>query len=178
MAPGLLGCVLSVRGVAVRLSEVEAYEGEDDPASHAWRGPTPRNRVMFGPAGRLYVYQLHGHRCANIVCGPDGVASAVLLRGGEVVEGLDAARARRPGVPDALLARGPGNLARALGVTLEDWGSPVDLAPGDAVPPAFVGRGPRVNVSRAHDVPWRFWDIRSASVSAFKAHKSARGVTR
>lgn len=176
VAPDLLGRVLRVRGVAVRLTEVEAYEGEDDPASHAWRGPTPRNRVMFGPAGRLYVYQLHGHRCANIVCGPEGVASAVLLRAGEVVEGLDAARARRPGVRDAWLARGPGNLGRALGLTLDDGGAPVELLPGEPVPPECVRRGPRVNVSRAHAEPWRFWDARSASVSAFKPHPLARGA--
>lgn len=181
VAPALLGCVLRVRGVGVRIVEVEAYEGTDDPASHAWRGPTARNRVMFGPAGRLYVYQMHGHRCANVVCGPDGVASAVLLRAGEVVEGVDAARGRRPGVRDAWLARGPGNLGRALGITLEDWGASlggpeIELLDGDTVPVEAVASGPRVNVSRAFDRPWRFWDARSASVSAAKLHPQARSA--
>ncbi len=117
VAPRLLGCVLRVGDVRVRLTEVEAYEGADDPASHAWRGPTDRNRVMFEAGGVLYVYRIHGHHCANIVCGPAGVASAVLLRAGDVVAGLDVARERRPGVRDAWLARGPGNLCRALGIT-------------------------------------------------------------
>ena len=123
VAPGLVGCVLTVRGVAVRIVEVEAYEGADDPASHAWRGPTARNAVMFGPAGHVYVYTMHGHACMNLVCGPAGVASAVLLRAGEVVAGLEEARSRRPGVRDAWLARGPGNLCRALGVTRADDGA-------------------------------------------------------
>lgn len=171
VAPDLLGCVLQVGEVGVRIVEVEAYEGTDDPASHAWRGESPRNAVMFGPPGRLYVYTMHGHTCANIVCGPEGVASAVLLRAGEVVSGLQLARERRPGVADARLARGPGNLCRALGITTADAGQSLGgprltLLPG-ATPDA-VASGPRVNVSRAHDVPWRFWDAASASVSAFR----------
>lgn len=178
VAPRLLGCVLRVGGVAVRITEVEAYEGTDDPASHAFRGPTPRNAVMFGPPGRLYVYRLHGHHCCNIVCGPEGVASAVLVRAGEVVDGLAESRARRPGVRDAWLARGPGNLTRALGITSAHNGADlagpvVFLASGDAVLP-FV-TGPRVNVSRAHDRPWRFWLCGNTSVSAHKTHPGARG---
>lgn len=177
VAPDLLGCVLWVRGVAVRLTEVEAYEGADDPASHAWRGPTPRNEIMFGPAGHLYVYRMHGHHCLNVVCGPDGVVSAVLLRAGEVVEGLDAARSRRPGVRDEWLARGPGNLGRALGVSLGDWGASlagpdVVLTAGVPVPAEDVRVGVRVNVSRAYDRPWRFW-VDSPSVSAARLHPSA-----
>lgn len=177
VAPGLLGCVLWAGGVGVRLVEVEAYEGADDPASHAWRGPTRRNGVMFGPGGRLYVYTLHGHHCANVVCGPAGVASAVLLRAGEVVAGHELARARRPGVRDAWLARGPGNLCRALGITLADDGADlcgpaVLLAPGPAAD--AVASGPRVNVGRAAERPWRFWDATSASVSAFKPHRAPR----
>ena len=171
VAPALLGCVLRVGEVGVRIVEVEAYEGTDDPASHAWRGESPRNAVMFGPPGRLYVYTMHGHTCANIVCGPDGVASAVLLRAGEVVSGLQLARERRPGVADARLARGPGNLCRALGITTADAGQSLDgprltLLPGAT--PDTAASGPRVNVSRAHDAPWRFWDTASASVSAFR----------
>ena len=184
VAPGLVGCVLTVRGVAVRIVEVEAYEGADDPASHAWRGPTARNAVMFGPAGHVYVYTMHGHACMNLVCGPAGVASAVLLRAGEVVSGLEEARSRRPGVRDAWLARGPGNLCRALGVTRADDGAELgafgvgaanwSLGPG--TPPDAVASGVRVNVSRAFDRPWRFWDPASAAVSAAKLHPAARLV--
>lgn len=180
VAPDLLGCVLWVRGVAVRLTEVEAYEGADDPASHAWRSRTARNEVMFGPAGHLYVYRMHGHHCLNVVCGPEGIASAVLLRAGEVVEGVDAARSRRPGVRDDWLARGPGNLGRALGVTLDDWGASLAgpdlvLSAGVAVPADEVRVGVRVNVSRAFDRPWRFW-LDSPSVSAAKLHPNARAT--
>nr|WP_269779442.1 DNA-3-methyladenine glycosylase [Propioniciclava soli] len=178
VAPELLGCVLWADGVGVRLVEVEAYEGADDPASHAWRGPSGRNEVMFGEAGHLYVYQMHGHACCNIVCGPTGVASAVLVRAGEVVAGVERARERRPGVRDAWLARGPGNLTRALGLAAADNGAPllgggrVRLEAGS--PPTAVGRGPRVNVSRAWERDWRFTDPSSASVSALKLHANAR----
>src|SRR3954454_10587607 len=120
LAPKLLGAVLvsDVGGerVAVRLTEVEAYEGLDDPASHAYRGETARTRVMFGPAGHLYCYFTYGmHWCANIVCGVDGVASAVLLRAGEVVDALYPSRPRRPAAKrDSDLARGPARLATCL----------------------------------------------------------------
>ena len=97
VAADLLGCVLRVGDVAVRIVEVEAYEGADDPASHAWQGPTTRNASMFEPGGRIYVYTMHGHACLNIVCGPEGVASAVLVRAGEVVAGLEEARAASTG---------------------------------------------------------------------------------
>lgn len=183
VAPGLLGCLFTVRGVTARLTEVEAYEGADDPASHAWRGPSPRNAVMFGPPGRLYVYQMHGHHCVNVVCGPEGLASAVLLRAGEIVDGLGAARERRPGVRDDWLGRGPGNLARALGLTRADNGAVLDgpdvtLASGEPVGAADVRAGVRVNVSRAHDRPWRF-ALEHPSVSALKLHPAARasGIT-
>lgn len=180
VAPVLLGAVLRVRGVALRLTEVEAYEGADDPASHAFRGRTPRNEVMFGPAGHLYVYRIHGHHCCNVVCGPEGLASAVLLRAGEVIDGLDEARARRPGVPDTQLARGPGNLARTLGITMADQGADLagpdlvlDLPPGRAIVAGTPRAGVRVNVSRAFDRPWRFW-IDHPSVSALILHPLAR----
>src|SRR3954469_11215965 len=106
----LLGWRLTANGVTVRLTEVEAYSGQgDDPASHAHRGPTARNTVMFGPAGHLYLYRIYGiHLCANVVCGPAGQAAAVLLRAGEVIEGADLARTRRPGArTDRHLAAGP-----------------------------------------------------------------------
>jgi DNA-3-methyladenine glycosylase len=135
VAPLLLGALL-VRGpVVLRLTEVEAYAGADDPASHAFRGRTPRTAVMFGPPGRAYVYFTYGmHWCLNVSTGPEGVASAVLLRAGQVVEGLDLARERRPGAADRDLARGPARLCRALDVTgalggtdLLDPASPLQL---------------------------------------------------
>ena len=179
VAPELLGRVLWVRGVGVRITEVEAYEGADDPASHAWRGQTLRNQVMFGPAGHLYTYSIHGHTCCNVVCGPVGTASAVLIRAAEVVEGIEFARARRPRVADVALARGPGNLCRALGVRMTDLGASlmgpeIVLRPGRPV--EEVKAGPRVNVSRAWEQPWRFSDATSPTVSAYKRHPATRSV--
>ncbi len=141
VAPELLGAVLSVDGVAVRLTEVEAYEGESDPASHAWRGPTPRNAVMYGPAGRLYVYLSYGiHSCVNIVCDVEGRASAVLLRAGEVVAGEERVRTRRGAVPHRRLASGPGNVGSALGLSPDRLGSPARRAAGVSRPGS---EGPR-----------------------------------
>jgi DNA-3-methyladenine glycosylase len=163
--------------VAVRLVEVEAYRGADDPASHCYRGMTPRNAVMFGPAGRLYVYFVYGmHFCANVVCRTDGVPGAVLLRAGEVVEGLELARSRRPTArTDAELARGPARLTTVLGLDREDNGaelvsaeSPVRLLAGRRVPSSQVSTGPRVGVAAAMDEPWRFWVTGSAAVSAYR----------
>ena len=115
VARDLLGCRFSHGGVTVRLTEVEAYGGAADPGSHAFLGRSPRNEVMFGPAGRLYVYFTYGmHFCANIVTGVEGEASAVLLRAGEVVDGHDVAAQRRPGFRPRDLARGPARLAMAL----------------------------------------------------------------
>src|SRR5687767_15954370 len=119
----LLGCTVEADTpdgtVAVRLVEVEAYRGADDPASHSFRGRTPRNAVMFGPPGHLYVYFTYGmHHCANVVCGGVGTPSAVLLRAGEVVEGVETARVRRPGATDRDLARGPARLCTALAIDL------------------------------------------------------------
>ncbi|MGZ4436763.1 MAG: DNA-3-methyladenine glycosylase [Nocardioidaceae bacterium] len=163
--------------VAVRLTEVEAYGGEADPASHAWRGRTPRTEVMFGPAGRLYVYFSYGmHWCGNVVTGPDGHASAVLLRAGRVVEGLELARSRRgPRVADKALARGPANLMQALGLDraadgldLLDGGA-VRLEAGAGAPPVTeVQVGPRVGVSREPDRPWRFWVPGDETVSSYR----------
>ncbi len=170
VARALLGArvVSDVGGVrvAVRLTEVEAYAGLADPASHAFRGPTPRTQVMFGPAGHLYVYFTYGmHWCANVVCGPVGEASAVLLRAGVVVTGARTARERRPTArTDAQLAPGPARLAEALalnesvgGIDLLAPGSPVRLrGPLGSVPARDVVAGPRVGVSAGQDTPWRF----------------------
>jgi DNA-3-methyladenine glycosylase len=178
VAPSLLGARLSAGGVVVRLTEVEAYAGEKDPGSHAFRGRTPRTAVMFGPAGHAYVYFTYGmHWCVNVVTGPDGVASAVLLRAGEVVEGLDAARKRRPGVRDRDLCRGPARLTRALGLTgdhdgvdLLDAASPVRLLAGAPVPADAVRTGPRVGVAGAGaPTPWRYWVDGEPTVSPYRA---------
>lgn len=172
-ARGLLGRVLHGHGVAVRITEVEAYGGAGDPASHAFTR-TPRSEIMFGPPWRLYVYRSYGmHLCANVVTGPTEVAAAVLIRAGEVVEGIEVARSRRAGVCDLRLARGPGNLARSLGLTLDDLGT--ELLTGEGVrlgpqpgPEPPISAGPRVGVSRAADVPWRFWVTDDPTVSAYR----------
>ena len=195
VAPRLLGGVVAHRGVAVRLSEVEAYTGADDPASHAYRGATPRNAAMFAGPGHIYVYLSYGvHRAANIVTAPAGTAAGVLLRAGEVVAGHDLARRRRPGVADPRLASGPGNLGRVLGLVLETTGrrfrvvSPGETIPaliGDedddtllfspaATPPPDVRHGPRVGVGAAHDRPWRFWVGGDPTVSKYRRAASAR----
>ena len=169
-APRLLGCVLEADTpdgpVAVRLVEVEAYRGADDPASHSYRGQTPRNAVMWGPAGHLYVYFVYGmHFCVNVVCLAEGVAGAVLLRAGEVLGDLELARARRPTARrDRELASGPARLAALLGLRrdhngldLTDPRSSVRLYSAPPVPPTEVRRGPRVGVGAAPEVPWRVW---------------------
>jgi DNA-3-methyladenine glycosylase len=170
VAPDLLGAVLTVDGVAIRLTEVEAYEGEADPASHAWRGRTPRNAVMYGKAGRVYVYLSYGiHSCVNVVCDVEGRPSAVLLRAGEVVAGEEAVRMRRGSVPYARLASGPGNLGSALGLTAADSGLVLDgvRASLGAGTGGEMMSGPRVGISRAADTPWRFWLAGERSVSLY-----------
>ena len=174
--------MLHGRDASVRLTEVEAYRGADDPGSHAYRGRTRRTAIMFGPPGHLYVYFSYGmHVCANIVCGPEGEASAVLLRGGEVVSGFDAARSRRLTTKaDADLARGPARLCVALGITLADDGARLgelyrlDLAPHPV--PSFA-TGPRTGVSGAggsDEYPWRFWIPGDPTVSPYKRHVPKR----
>lgn len=153
--------------MAVRLTEVEAYDGPNDPGSHAFRGQTRRNATMFGTPGRLYVYLSHGlHHCANLVTGPEGDPGAVLLRAGEVVEGLDIARSRRGSATDRDLARGPGRLGQALGLTLADDGIVPDLSPPAAQ--ASYKSGPRVGLTHAADWPWRFWIDGDPFVSAYR----------
>ncbi len=241
VAPDLLGCVLEHDTddglIAVRLTEVEAYAGLADPASHAYRGRTARNAVMFGPSGHAYVYFTYGmHFCVNLVCLPEGTASAVLLRAGQVVAGEQLARARRtrapaprppgtiadtpgvnapgvnaPGVPPRArdLARGPARLCQALGIDRSldgidvcDPASPLRIRPAlrDAASAARAasaasgapdsaggsradadGRaagtlryGPRVGISRAADIPWRFWVDGDPTVSAYRPHVPRR----
>ena len=174
VAPLLLGSVVSHAGVSVRLTEVEAYGAADDAGSHAHRGRTRRNAVMFGPPGRLYVYFTYGmHHCANVVCGPDGEAAAVLLRAGEVVSGLDLARVRRPSSTDRDLARGPARLCRVLDLDLANDGqvlgtSGLELRLGDTPDPENVSRGPRVGLRGAPETPWRYWLTGERTVSAYR----------
>ncbi len=177
VAPQLLGAIIHGRGVSVRLTEVEAYLGELDPGSHAFRGETPRNRVMYGEPGHLYTYFTYGmHVCANVVCSPLGTATAVLLRAGEVVDGIDLARERRTtSRTDADLARGPARLVVALGIALADNG--LDLESGDVTLELAGERssflqGPRTGVAGAGgsgDYPWRYWIAGDPTVSPYKA---------
>jgi DNA-3-methyladenine glycosylase len=167
VAPLLLGATLRRGDVAVRLTEVEAYAGELDPGSHAWRGRTRRNAVMFGPAGHLYTYFVYGmHVCANVVTDPAGTAGAVLLRAGEVLGEEPAADHGHP-------ARGPARLCRTLGITLADDGcdlgaGPVTLTLSEPVPTDRISTGPRVGLRRAAEVPWRFWLTGEPSVSTYR----------
>jgi DNA-3-methyladenine glycosylase len=202
VAPALLGCVLAHETadglVAVELTEVEAYSGQADPASHAYRGMTGRNAVMFGPPGHAYVYFTYGmHFCVNVVCQPAGTAEAVLLRAGRVVAGEPLARRRRAArrqaadaqdaagaatpqlIPARDLARGPARLCQALAVTRVQNGadlcvpaSPLRLLPGDrAHSAANIGTGPRVGVTAAAEVAWRFWLAGDPTVSPYRLHK-------
>jgi DNA-3-methyladenine glycosylase len=184
-ARGLLGCLLTAGGVTVRLTEVEAYAGlGEDAASHAHRGRTPRNAVMFGPPGYAYVYFSYGmHWCLNVVCGPEGVPSAVLLRAGSIVEGVEAARARRPRIrQDRDLARGPARLTAALGIDRSAYGTslldgtgPILLRPApEPVPDDQIECGPRVGVVGEADRPWRFWLAGDPTVSVYRRHPNHR----
>lgn len=184
VAPRLLGSLLTHDGpagrVTVRVTEVEAYDGQDDPGSHAYRGRTPRNAVMFGPAGVLYVYFSYGmHWCANVVCGPAGRASAVLLRAGEVVDGVELARLRRPATrTERDLARGPARLTGALGIDGSHDGATLSgpalrLEPRRrALPGRTISTGPRVGVSGPGGdgrlFPWRFWLTGDPTVSVYR----------
>ena len=158
VAPALVGWTLLVDRVGGVIVETEAY-GPDDPASHAYRGKTRRNATMFGPPGRLYVYRSYGiHWCANVVCGVEGVGTAVLLRALEPIHGLDRMRARRGLDDPALLCAGPGRLTQALALTRHHDGSQLDRPPFELVPglPTDVVAGVRVGISRAIDRPWRY----------------------
>jgi DNA-3-methyladenine glycosylase len=187
VAPALLGATITHAGVTVRLSEVEAYAGEQDPGSHAFRGPTPRTEVMFGRAGHLYVYFTYGmHWCANVVTGTEGEASAVLLRAGAVVDGHAVAAARRAGIAQRDWARGPARLASTLGLRGEQTGldtclpdGPVAFhAPAEHVPASRIRTGPRVGVAGAggdaERYPWRFWLEGEPSVSVYRPAKPRR----
>lgn len=159
VARAMIGATLLVDGVGGRIVETEAYDRED-PASHSFSGPTPRNAAMFGPPGRAYVYRSYGmHWCLNFVCREAGHGAGVLIRALEPLAGLDVMRARR-GIEDArLLCAGPGRLCQALAVTREHDGMRLDAPPFRLDPPTgpvAVVPGPRIGISKAVDVPWRF----------------------
>ncbi|MGW1672611.1 DNA-3-methyladenine glycosylase [Streptomyces sp. NPDC002324] len=192
VAPDLLGRVL-VRltpdgPIELRLTEVEAYDGANDPGSHAYRGRTARNDVMFGPPGHVYVYFTYGMwHCMNLVCGPEGTASGVLLRAGEITEGVDLARKRRISArDDKELAKGPARLATALDVDRALDGAdacasgtaPITVLTGTPVGPDQVRNGPRTGVSGDGGVhPWRFWIADDPTVSPYRAHAPRRRST-
>ncbi|WP_049580917.1 DNA-3-methyladenine glycosylase [Streptomyces sp. SBT349] len=190
LAPDLLGRTLTRRlpegEITLRITEVEAYAGEADPGSHAYRGRTARNATMYGPPGHAYVYFTYGMwHCLNLVCGPEDHASGVLLRAGEIVTGTELARARRPKAKnDAELARGPARLATALDVARALDGTdvcdpspdaPLSILPGTPVPRRLVGAGPRTGVGGEGAVhPWRFWIEGDPTVSPYRAHQPRR----
>ncbi len=196
VAPRLLGCVLEHETdaglVAVRLTEVEAYEGALDPASHSYRGRTARNGVMFGGPGYSYVYFTYGmHWCVNIVCLPPGTASAVLIRAGQVVAGVplavsrrSAGRARPSALAERELARGPARLCQALGIDRAQNGldvcsaeSALRIRAGAAgAGPVDISQGPRVGISKAADWPWRFWLTGDPTVSVYRPCRRARAA--
>ena len=187
-APALLGAIVTTMSpegtVSVRLTEVEAYRGEADPGSHAFRGRTARNASMFEAGGIIYVYFTYGmHHCVNVVTGPEGLSRAVLMRGGEVVAGAELARRRRPAAKnDRDLARGPARLCAALGLDRSDDGtalggpgSRVSLAlpePGLNPEAARIRTGPRTGVAGpggdGEAYPWRFWLEGEPTVSPYK----------
>ncbi|MCX4583103.1 DNA-3-methyladenine glycosylase [Streptomyces sp. NBC_01481] len=192
VAPELLGCTLARLTddgpIEVRLTEVEAYAGELDPGSHAYRGRTARNSVMFGPPGHAYVYFTYGMwHCLNVVCGPEGRASGILLRAGEILLGADHARKRRFSARhDKELAKGPARLATALDVDRALNGTdlcaggnaPLSLLRGTPPDPDLVRSGPRTGVGGdgAHH-PWRFWIEDDPTVSPYRAHMRRRRAT-
>jgi DNA-3-methyladenine glycosylase len=190
VGPELLGLVLEHETadglVAVEITEVESYAGEEDPASHAWRGRTARTAVMYGPPGHAYVYFTYGmHFCVNLVCLPEGSANAVLLRAGRVIAGEEIARARRAGNGRAVgardLARGPARLCQALdidrsldGADVCDPASSLRVRVGSGAGGSTVRTGPRIGISRAAEVPWRFWLDGDPTVSVFRPYVPRR----
>lgn len=186
VAPDLLGRFVVHRTeagtVTARLTEVEAYDGPNDPGSHAFRGRSKRNGTMFGPPGHVYVYFTYGmYHCMNLVCGPAGMPTGILLRAAEITDGAELARKRRPTAKaDRELARGPARLVESLGVTRGDDGAdvcgdgPLTARHGAAVPKELIRTGPRVGLRDAPDFPWRFWIDGDPTVSVYRPHVPKR----
>ena len=182
VAPWLLNKLLLRDGRVGRIVEVEAYRGAEDPASHAYRGQTKRNAVMFGPPGRVYVYFTYGmHWCANVVCAPEGLAQAVLVRALAPVAGVETMRVSRPAAKqDRDLCNGPAKLCQALGITGTDNG--IDLLDGGAIvlcddgvpPPSQPATGGRVGITSATEVSWRWWVADDPNVSRGQAIRPRR----
>jgi DNA-3-methyladenine glycosylase len=168
VAPDLIGATLLVDGVGGRIVEVEAYD-QQDPASHAYRGRTPRNAVMFGPPGHAYVYRSYGiHWCLNLVCGGEGVPEAVLIRALEPTRGLELQQSRREVEDVRQLCSGPGKLCQALGITREHDGLALDVPPfrleaRTEVPEILTG--PRIGITRATELSWRYVEAGSPFLS-------------
>ena len=168
VAPDVIGLTLLVGGVGGRIVEVEAYHHED-PAAHGYRGRTERNATMFGPPGYAYVYRSYGiHWCVNFVCEEVGSASAVLIRALEPTHGIEAMRERRGFDDPRALCSGPGKLCQALGITREHDGLPLDRPPFElqerTEEPEIV-QGPRIGISKAVDLPWRYAEAGSRYLS-------------
>ena len=159
VAAELIGATFLVGGVGGKIVELEAYHHED-PAAHGYRGRTARNASMFGPPGHAYVYRSYGvHWCVNFVCEAEGVADAVLIRALEPTKGLEEMRRRRGLEDERLLCAGPGRLCQALAITREQDGLPLDRPPFRLEPrtePPEIVRGPRIGITRAADLPWRY----------------------
>jgi DNA-3-methyladenine glycosylase len=168
VAEELIGAIFLVDGVGGRIVELEAYHHED-PAAHGYGGRTARNASMFGPAGHAYVYRSYGiHWCVNFVCEAEGVADAVLIRALEPTHGLEQMRRRRGLDDERLLCAGPGRLCQALGITREHDGLPLDRPPfelRERAGPAEVQAGPRVGITRATELPWRYVEAGSRFLS-------------
>jgi len=168
VAPELIGAVLLFNGVGGRLVEIEAYD-QSEPAAHSFGGPTPRNAVMFGPAGYAYVYRSYGiHWCLNFVCEPKGSAGAVLIRAIEPTTGLATMRRRRGIADERLLCSGPGRLCEALGITHRENGVSLAAPPFEifaAAGDTEVVTGPRIGITKAVDLPWRYGEKGSRFLS-------------
>ena len=168
VAPELVGAELYVAGIGGTIVEVEAYNHED-PAAHGFRGRTARNATMFGPPGHAYVYRSYGiHWCLNFVCEGEGVANAVLIRALAPTQGLEEMRARRGVTELRLLCSGPGRLCQALAVTREQDGAPLDRPPfelREREAPVELVRGPRIGITKAAELPWRYGLAGSAFLS-------------
>jgi DNA-3-methyladenine glycosylase len=189
VAPQLLGCLLihELRGVrrVGRIVEVEAYRGDgSDAASHAHRGPTPRNGAMFGPPGHFYVYRSMGlHFCVNVVCEPEGRAAAVLLRAAEPLDGLEAIRRARPGRSRRELTNGPGKLTQAFAIRAHHNGrsalrGPLRIVAARETPLQEVRAGPRIGIRKAIELPYRFFLTDHPDVTRSPLNRAAQALAR